>query len=53
MKDAGSASLGLDVLLVIDSSCADIAGLGRKAKGTRVELMVATARDGRTFTQHW
>ena len=53
MKDAGSASLGLDALLVIDSSCADIAGLGGKAKGTRVELMAATARDGRTFTQHW
>ena len=61
LKDMGSKSLGLDVLLVIDSCCAGIAGRGGKAKGARVELMAATARkgisnlrkDGRTFTQHW
>jgi hypothetical protein len=61
LKDMGSKSLGLDVLLVMDSCCAAIAGRGGKAKGARVELMAATARkdisnsreDGRTFTQHW
>jgi hypothetical protein len=61
LKDLGSKSLGLDVLLVMDSCCAGIAGRGGKAKGARVELMAATARkgisnsrrDGRTFTQHW
>ena len=61
LKYMGSKSLGLDVLLVMDSCCAAIAGRGRKAKGARVELMAVTARkgisnsreDGRTFTQHW
>jgi len=61
LKDMASKSLGLDVLLVMDSCCAAIAGQGGKAKGARVELMAATARkgisnsrkDGRTFTQHW
>jgi hypothetical protein len=61
LKDMASKSLGLDVLLVIDSCCATIAGRGGKAKGARMELMAATARngisnsrqDGRTFTQHW
>ena len=61
LKDLASKSLGLDVLLVIDSCCAGIAGRGGKAKGARVELVAATARkgignsrkDGRTFTQHW
>ena len=61
LKDMCLKSLGLDVLLVVDSCCAAIAGRGRNAKGTRVELMAATARkgisnsrkDGRTFTQHW
>jgi hypothetical protein len=61
LKDMGSKSLGLDVLLVIDSCCAGIEGRGGKAKGARVELMAATARkgisnsrnDGRTFTEHW
>ena len=45
----------------MDSCCAAIAGRGGKAKGSRVELVAATARkgisnsrkDGRTFTQHW
>ncbi|KAF8348537.1 hypothetical protein F5887DRAFT_950526 [Amanita rubescens] len=61
LKGMGSRFSGLDVLLVIDSCCAAIAGRGGKAKGARVELMAATARkgisnsreDGRTFTQHW
>ena len=61
LKDLASKSLGLDVLLVIDSCCAGIAGRGGKAKGARVELVAATARkgignsrkDGRTFAQHW
>jgi hypothetical protein len=61
LKDMGSKSLGLDVLLMMDSCCAAIPGWGRKAKGVRVELMAATAckcisnsrEDGRTFTQHW
>jgi hypothetical protein len=61
LKVKGSRSSGLDVLLVMDSCCAAIAGRGAKAKGARVELVAATARkglsnsrkDGRTFTQHW
>ena len=61
LKGLGSESLGLDVLLVIDSCCSAIAGRGGNAKGARVELMAATARKGirnsrkdeRTFTQHW
>ncbi|KAF8348863.1 hypothetical protein F5887DRAFT_539027 [Amanita rubescens] len=61
LKDLASNSSGLDVLLVIDSRCAAIAGQGGKTKGARVELVAATARkgisnsreDGRTFTQHW
>ena len=61
LKDLASTSLGLDVLLVMDSCCAGIAGRGREAKSTRVELVAATARkgvsnsrqDGQTFTQHW
>ena len=61
LKVLGSKSSGLDVLLVMDSCCAGIAGRGGKAKGARVELMAATAckglsnsrKDGRTFTQHW
>ena len=61
LKDVASRSLGLDVLFVIDSRCAAIAGRGGKVKGTRVELVAATARkgisnsrkDGQTFTQHW
>jgi len=61
LKNEASKSLGLDVLLVMDSCCAAIAGRGGKTKGARVELMAATARkgisnsreDGRTFTQHW
>ncbi|KIL66092.1 hypothetical protein M378DRAFT_430054 [Amanita muscaria Koide BX008] len=61
LNDTVSKSLGLDVLLVMDSCCAAIAGRGGKVKGARVELMAATARkgisnsgkDGRTFTQHW
>jgi hypothetical protein len=61
LKDMCSKSLGLDVLFVMDSCCAAIAGRGAKAKGARVELVAATARkgisnsreDGRTFTQHW
>jgi hypothetical protein len=61
LKDMGSKSLGLDVLFVMDSCCAAIAGRGRKAKGARVELMAATAckvisnlkKDGWTFMQHW
>ncbi|KAF8224179.1 hypothetical protein L208DRAFT_1312872 [Tricholoma matsutake] len=61
LKDMGSKSLGLDVLLMIDSCCAGIAGWGGKAKGARVEVMAATAckgisnlrRDGWTFMQHW
>ena len=36
LKDLASKSLGLDVLLVIDSCCAGIAGRGGKAKGARV-----------------
>lgn len=61
LKDIASKSSGLDVLLVMDSCCAAIAGRGGKAKGMRVELMAATTRkgisnsrvDGQTFTQHW
>jgi len=61
LKVTGSRSSGLDVLLVMDSCCAAIAGRGGKAKGARVELVAATARkgtsdsrkDGRTFTQNW
>jgi hypothetical protein len=61
LKDAASNCPGLDILLVMDSCCAAIAGRGGKAKGSRVELVAATARkgisnsrkDGQTFTQHW
>ncbi|KIL66074.1 hypothetical protein M378DRAFT_161299 [Amanita muscaria Koide BX008] len=60
LKNMSSRSLGLDVLLVMDSCYVAITGRGRKAKGARVELMAATAtaRKGisnsrRTFTQHW
>jgi hypothetical protein len=60
LKEEVSRSLGLDVLLVIDSCCAAIVGRGGKA-GARVELMAATAskgirnsrKDGQTITQHW
>ena len=61
LKVTSLKASGLDVLLMMDSCCAAIAGRGGKAKGARVELMAATAckgvsnlrRDGRTFTQHW
>lgn len=61
LKDAASDCPGLDILLVMDSCCAAIAGRGGKATGSRVELVAATARkgisnsrkDGQTFTQHW
>jgi hypothetical protein len=61
LKLEASRSLGLDILLMMDSCCAAIAGRGGNASGSRVELVAATARkgisnsrkDGRTFTQHW
>jgi hypothetical protein len=56
LKGSATTSLGLDILFVIDSCCAGIAGQGGEAKGARVEFMAATARkrkDGLTFTQHW
>jgi len=61
LKVTASDCSGLDILLVMDSCCAAIAGRGRKAKGSRVELVAATARKGisnsrtdeQTFTQHW
>jgi len=61
LKVTASGCSGLDILLVMDSCCAAIAGRGGKARGSRVELVAATARkgisnsrkDGRTFTQHW
>jgi hypothetical protein len=61
LKVTASDCLGLDILLVMDSCCAVIAGRGGKAKGSRVELVAAAAckeiinskKDGRTFTQHW
>jgi hypothetical protein len=61
LKTMSLQSSGLDVLLMINSSCAAIAGQGKKAKGVRVELMATTAckgisnsrEDGQTFTQHW
>jgi len=61
LKIRGSKSPGLDILLVIDSCCAAIAGRGGVTIGARVELMAATARKGIsnsrkdewTFTQHW
>jgi hypothetical protein len=58
LKAKGSMSSGLDVLLVIDCCCANIARQGGKAKGSRVELMATkgisnSRQDGRTLTQHW
>ena len=61
LKATASNCSGLDILLVMDSCRAAIAGRGRKAEGSRVEHVAAIARkgvsntrkDGRTFTQHW
>jgi hypothetical protein len=61
LKVTASNCSGLDILIVMDSCCAAIAGRGGKAKGSRVELVAANARkgisnsrvDGRTFTRHW